>query len=66
MASAEFIAAFNELLTDPANLNELHTRLNRLRGVGAPVDGGEHRTQVKTIEDKHFRRIEVYAGVIGT
>ena len=30
------------------------------------MDGGENRTQVKAIEDKHFRRIEVYAGVIGT
>ncbi len=56
-ASPEFIAAFNELLTDPANLTELKRRL----GVGAPAVTTEPRITAKTIEEKNFRRNEVYA-----
>ena len=58
-ASPEFIAAFNELLTDPANLAELKRRL------GVPAVTVEPRITTKTMEEKYFRRNEVYAGMFG-
>ena len=63
-ASPEFIAAFNELLTDPTNLIELKRRL----GVGAPAPAvtTDPRITAKSIEEKNFRRNEVYAGLMGT
>ena len=63
-ASPEFIASFNELLTDPANLAELKRRLNIPAAV--PTVTVEPKIATKTIEEKHFRRNEVYAGVMGT
>ena len=63
-ASPEFIASFNELLTDPANLAELKRRLNIPAAV--PTVKVEPKIATKAIEEKHFRRNEVYAGVMGT
>ena len=57
MVSRAFIAEFNELLRDPANLAELKTRL------GQAAAGG---VTAKAIDEKFFRRNETYAGVIGT
>ena len=65
-ATPEFISMFNELLGDQANLAELRTRLNAQGGIGVPVPGSGVNRPFKTIEDKNFRRNEVYAGVIGT
>ena len=59
-ATPEFIASFNELLTDPANLAELKRRL------GVPAVTVEPKITTKMIEEKYFRRNEVYAGVMGT
>ena len=49
--------ASNQLLADPANLAELKTRLGQASGGGVTT---------KAIEEKHFRRNETYARVIGT
>ena len=59
MVSPAFIAEFNQLLRDPANLAELKTRL----GAAAAMGGG---VTTKAIDEKLFRRNETYAGVIGT
>ena len=63
-ATPEFIASFNELLTDPANLAELKRRLGVPAAV--PTVTTEPKITAKMIEEKHFRRNEVYAGMMGT
>ena len=64
-ATTELIAMFNELLGDQANLAESRTRLSAQGCIGIPVPGGVNRP-VKMIQDKNFRRNDVYAGLIGT
>ena len=58
-ASPEFIAAFNELMTDAANLAELKRRLG-------PAVTVKPKITAKMLEEKYFRRNEVYAGLMGT
>ena len=59
MASAGFINELSEFMKDGNNLAQLKTML----GLTAER---EAKVIAKTIEEKNFRRQEVYAGVVGT